>query len=156
MSALAYVRCVVMPREQPLAQDLMQEALSSSGSHVERFLSPTIFSGVLTNLYSTGCMRAQVYRPVKWSERTEGEMCVSVHLNSLIFDSECNHSHLCKSGVRPNEQNWLNWTFVAASKMLIGVTSVCIRAYHIYINMYTSALPHVTKLFPQTLSNHQC
>lgn len=34
-----------MPREQPLAQDLMQEALSSNGSQVEQFLSPTIFPG---------------------------------------------------------------------------------------------------------------
>lgn len=34
-----------MPKEQPLAQDLMQEALSSNGSQVEQFLSPTIFPG---------------------------------------------------------------------------------------------------------------
>lgn len=34
-----------MPREQPLAQDLMQEDLSSNGSQVEQFLSPTIFPG---------------------------------------------------------------------------------------------------------------
>lgn len=44
VSALAYVRCAVMPSEQPLAQDLMHEAFNSNGSHVERFLSPTILS----------------------------------------------------------------------------------------------------------------
>lgn len=34
-----------MPKEQPLAQDLIQEDLRSRGAHVERFLSPTIVSG---------------------------------------------------------------------------------------------------------------
>lgn len=34
-----------MPREQPLAHDLIQEDLSSNGSQVEQFLSPTIFPG---------------------------------------------------------------------------------------------------------------
>lgn len=42
-SALAYVSWAVMPKAHPFAQDLMQEALSNNGSHVERFLSPTIF-----------------------------------------------------------------------------------------------------------------
>lgn len=46
-----------MPREQPLAQDLMQEALRSNGSHVEQFLSPTIFPA--KGLYSPVGMRTQ-------------------------------------------------------------------------------------------------
>lgn len=86
-----------MPREQPLAQDLMQEALSSKGSHVEQFLSPTIVPGQQASLYSAGCMRRQVQRPVKQPEQTGKAKYVSVHFNSLIFHSQHNRSNLCKS-----------------------------------------------------------
>lgn len=60
-----------MPMEQPLAQDLMQEALSSSGSHVERFLSPTIFS-VKLSLCLAGWIKTQVH---KWPAQTGRGTC---------------------------------------------------------------------------------
>lgn len=74
-----------MAREQPLAQDLMEEDLSSSGSQVEQFLSPTIFPG-----------RQQPSKPLAEENtgyaRTLPERCVSLHLGSLIFHSQFSHA----------------------------------------------------------------
>lgn len=81
-----------MPREQPLAQDLMQEVLSSNGSQVEQFLSPTIFPGqqqasTLLVAWEHGCGD-------QWNGLTiKEEEYVSVHLNSLIFHSQPAQSH---------------------------------------------------------------
>lgn len=74
------------PREQPLAQDLMQEDLSSSGSQVEQFLRPTIFPG-----------QQQALNPLAAGEHrlhalTLGQPYVSVHLGSLIFHSQLSHT----------------------------------------------------------------
>lgn len=71
-----------MPREQPLAQDLMQEDLSSNGSQVEQFLSPTIFPE-----------QQQASKPLAAREHrlhalTLMERYVSMHLASLIFHSQ--------------------------------------------------------------------
>lgn len=86
-----------MPSEQPLAQDLMQEALSSKGSHVERFLSPTIFSGLQAANRPLLCWLHE--DTVTYGDRSHGqgrvdEALVSVHLNFLIFHSVFNHTDL--------------------------------------------------------------
>lgn len=74
-----------MPREQPLAQDLMQEDLSSNGSQVEQFLSPTIFPG----------QQQAATLSTAWEHRLHGltlmAQCVSLHLGSLIFHSWLGH-----------------------------------------------------------------
>lgn len=85
-----------MPKEQPLAQDLIQEALSSRGSHVERFLSPTIFSGYQQ---ASNLLVALEHRYAdQWNCLSRQEkQYVSVHLNFLIFHSVSNDSDLEKS-----------------------------------------------------------
>lgn len=71
-----------MPREQPLAQDLMQEDLSSNGSQVEQFLSPTIVPG-----------QQQAFKPFAAREHRLHALALtgrymSMHLRSLIFHSK--------------------------------------------------------------------
>lgn len=83
-----------MPREQPLAQDLMQEALSNNGSHVEQFLSPTIFPG---QQQASLLLVAWEHRHQLNDLSSQEEEYVSVHLNPLIFHSQTNHGNLCKS-----------------------------------------------------------
>lgn len=99
-----------MPREQPFAQDLMQEALSSKGSHVEWFRSPTIFSGIQASTEPPLC-RLQENTAANGKVQAGSKMDVSVHLNPLIFHSVCNHGDLTvRNRALPKKQNVLTQT----------------------------------------------
>lgn len=74
-----------MPREQPLAQDLMQEDLSSNGSQVEQFLRPTIFPGQQQALTPPAAREHRLH--ALWRQRY-----VSTHSASLIFYSQLSHT----------------------------------------------------------------
>lgn len=72
-----------MPSEQPLAQDLMQEAFNSNGSHVERFLSPTILS-VPPDLERVHENTATELNEMAYKQE---EKYVSAHLNSHFIST---------------------------------------------------------------------